>query len=142
MQFCYSSSFILPMPSAPNCSSNSSPILLLQKGLCLDTALQFAGKLLYQNVLVMGHQDKIVLTFCPNLANKISIATGRNSSRGLPVNLWVGPAAVFKMLRYINTSIFRAGQANSRPIKITSTFRNGARESISQYRCHGHRDVD
>ena len=41
------------------CSSNSSPILLLQKGLCLDPALQFANKLIYQSELVAGQQNKV-----------------------------------------------------------------------------------
>ena len=38
-------------------SSNSSPKLLLQKGLFLDTAL------IHQKVLVLGHRDKIISRF-------------------------------------------------------------------------------
>ena len=38
---------------------NSSPILLLQKGLCLDTALQLANKLIYQSELVAGQQNEV-----------------------------------------------------------------------------------
>ena len=34
-------------------------LLLLQKGLCLDPALQFAKKLIYQNELVVSQQNKI-----------------------------------------------------------------------------------
>ena len=41
------------------CSSNSSPILLLQKGPCLDPALQFANKLTYQKELVASQQNKV-----------------------------------------------------------------------------------
>ena len=40
-------------------SSNSSPILLLQKGLCLDSALQLANKLIYQSELVAGQQNEV-----------------------------------------------------------------------------------
>ena len=40
-------------------SSNSSPILLLQKGLCLDTALQLANELIYQSELVAGQQNEV-----------------------------------------------------------------------------------